>query len=234
MSEQSLVEKRLTNRVQEIDITLKKAVRNPELEESKELIKEANKVCKEIMIEDDLDNIKELMKANSSVIEYFQEEIDGIIFIGRRELPKGPKRDHQDVEWFFRGFCTYEEFSNFEEIYVKFQDKFGKYNFWDDEDYDLYLEVCGGVVGNELLIDYPIKKYWDQKRVLVSPFGVGVDGGLSNGGNAQWGNYEKFKAEVEEIKEQGGPKSIEDRIKLRINDDFDSIWLGEYNQLYKE
>ena len=89
----------------------------------------------------------------------------------------------------------------FATAYDKFQEEYGDYNFYDEDGCDVYLEVSGAVLGDNILIDYPTKDYWKDKRVLVTAFGIG---------------------------------SIEEAKKLKISQDIERIWMGEYRQFYEE
>ncbi|MCK8828171.1 hypothetical protein MWH25_10550 [Natroniella acetigena] len=231
---------RAINKLEGLGISLEEAINNPKLMEAKKLLTEVNKVHKNVMIENDLENVEKAMAKDELksrvIIDYVKDEFEGIVFIGRKDVPVGPRRSDQDLAcWFFRGFCTYREFNEkFLAAYQKFVNKYQALNFWGEEEYDLYLEVVGGLLGDKLLIDYPTRKYWDQRRVLVSSFGFDTTGNIISGSKIRRNNYQKFKKDVEKIKEQGGPTTWEEAKKLKIEQNFNSIWLGEFNQFYQE
>ncbi|WP_408956167.1 hypothetical protein [Natroniella sp. ANB-PHB2] len=231
---------RAISELEGLDVSLEEAINNPDLIETKRLLAEVNKIHKRVMIENDLENLEKIMARDELksrvIIDYVKDEFDGIVFIGRKDVPVGPRRSDQDLAcWFFRGFCTYQEFNKkFFEAYQKFVDKYQALNFWGEEEYDLYLEVVGGVLGDKLLIDYTTRKYWDQRRVLVNSFGFGSTGEIISGSKIRRTNYQKFQDDLERIKEQGGPTTWEEAKKLKIEQNFNSIWLGEFNQFYQE
>ncbi|MCK8817890.1 hypothetical protein MWH28_10995 [Natroniella sulfidigena] len=228
------------SRLEGMYVSLEEAIDNPDLAEAKKLLGEINKVHKKVMIENDLENIERAIAKDELksrvIIDYTMDEFEGVIFIGRKDVPVGPRKNDDDSAcWFFRGFCTYEEFEGeFIKAYQSFVEKYQELNFWGAEEYDLYLEVTGGLIGDKLLIDYPAKKYWDQRGVLVSSFGLDTAGNIISGSKIRRNNYQKFKRDIEEIKEQGGPTTWEEAKKLKIEQDFNSIWLGEFNQFYQE
>jgi hypothetical protein len=154
--------------------------------------------------------------------------------VGRKEEPRGPHKKRQ-AEWFFRGVCTFQEFKDkFAEAYERFQEEYGDYNFYDEDGCDLYLEVSGAILGDNILIDYSTKDYWKDKRVLVTSFGIASTKVITTEQMVFRHYKEQFDKDVEKIKEQGGPTSYEEAKKLKISEDIERIWLGEYRQFYEE
>ena len=217
-------------------ITLKEAIQNPEQQKSQELIRKFSQANKRKMIKEDLETIKKLKGVSNldynTLTDYCVEEYKDIFFIGRKEEPVGLYEEEQE-QWFFRGFCTYQEFKeDFSEAYDQFKEEYGDYNFYADDECDLYLEVSGAILGEEILIDYKTKEYWKEKRVLVTALGIDGEGKIKDEQEVAHQVYEQFKKDVEEIKEQGGPNNYEEAKKLQISKDTERIWLGEYRQFY--
>ena len=221
-----------------LDISVEEALQNPEQPEAKKLLTKLSQANKQAMIKDDIETIKEMKGEDGSgrniLTEYCVEEYNDIVFVGRKEEPRGPHREYQ-AEWFFRGFCTYQEFKEgFAEAYDKFQEEYGDYNFYDEDGCDVYLEVSGAILGDNILINYPTKDYWKDKRVLVTSFGIASPEGMTTE-QTVFGQYkEQFDKDVEQIKEQGGPTTYEEAKKLRISEDIERIWMGEYRQFYED
>lgn len=152
------------------------------------------------------------------VTDWFKKEVDNFVIIGDRtvsvELKLEEETPRSNQEWYFRVYCTYEEFNNFEEIYPKIKEALGEY---ETSSWDLELYVAGGIIMGENLVNFDIEQNWREKNVLIKAFGFDENmKEIISSADLLFKAKKEFDKETDKIREKGRPETFKEARLLKL------------------
>lgn len=159
-----------------------------------EIVDRGNRLLKNYFIEQELIGIKEHTK------DYFEDSIGNLSIVASRIRDPKSKDINKNNHWVFRGYITFLELGDFSSAYSKFKNKYEKYN---RDDWQLNLDVIGGIIKDRMLITADDFINWAEKGVLIEPWGFGEDNKLLCFSRILMTSNKNFNKEVNSIREKG-------------------------------
>ncbi|AGB41042.1 hypothetical protein Halha_1088 [Halobacteroides halobius DSM 5150] len=219
------------------DFDLLTAIENPKSEKSQQVFRVANQVMFDYMIDEDWEIIKSMQREieegdKNQQLRYKYIELGDFMIIARKVEPFRPRNlEERKKDWYVLGFCTYQDFPKLEEIYPRLKEELKDYQ---DSEWDLRLEVVGGLLKNRFLIDVETKKYWAEKGIRVETVGFDKEGGWRRKSQVVGKQMDELNKDVAKIKEKGGPTTLHEARLLKMKGQFNDNWLGQLNPYYGE
>lgn len=193
---------------------------------------EGNKILKETFINQKMDKIQREYKIinpdfNLITTDYFNDNIESLSLVGDRTVEPGPEETQdKDKHWYIQGFITYLEFKKFPELYQKFKEKYKDYS---TDEWDLELNVIGGIMVGNLALNREELEKWRKDGVLIEPWGFDENSSMISFTELLIQANEEFKKKANSIREKGRIDSMEDLKTLMLDDEGEELFKSIFN-----
>src|SRR5690554_4278525 len=143
-----------------------------------EILDRGDQILKETFIDEKMDKILKEYKIvdqdfNLITTDYFIDNIKGLSLIGSRTVEPGAEETQdKNKYWYIEGYITMAEFERFPALYQEFKEKFSNYI---TDDWQLELNVIGGVIAGKIAVDTHKMDSWRKDGVNIEAWGFNED-----------------------------------------------------------